>query len=121
METLSHFLFLKALPVPSVLPPVLEVHQFAQEAMVAEAWLTAQEPLISSKELGGSVDEVEQLIRRHEAFRKAAATWEERFSSLRRLTTVKPAVNTESVQNTETAYQLGSLHINLLFSSERLV
>ncbi|MED6245666.1 Spectrin beta chain, non-erythrocytic 4 [Ataeniobius toweri] len=72
-----------------VLQQLLEVHQFAQEAMVAEAWLTAQEPLINSKELGGSVDEVEQLIRRHEAFRKAAATWEERFSSLRRLTTVE--------------------------------
>uniref|UniRef100_A0A8C1YPA9 Spectrin beta chain n=1 Tax=Cyprinus carpio TaxID=7962 RepID=A0A8C1YPA9_CYPCA len=68
---------------------MLEVHQFAQEAVVAEAWLTAQEPFLSSKELGGSVDEVEQLIRRHEAFRKAAATWEERFSSLRRLTTVR--------------------------------
>uniref|UniRef100_A0A8D3CS22 Spectrin beta chain n=1 Tax=Scophthalmus maximus TaxID=52904 RepID=A0A8D3CS22_SCOMX len=71
------------------LQQLLEVHQFAQEAVVAEAWLTAQEPLISSSELGASVDEVEQLIRRHEAFRKAAATWEERFSSLRRLTTVE--------------------------------
>ncbi|KAL3991418.1 charged multivesicular body protein 4 [Sarotherodon galilaeus] len=70
-----------------VLQQLLEVHQFAQEAVVAEAWLTAQEPFINSNELGGSVDEVEQLIRRHEAFRKAAATWEERFSSLRRLTT----------------------------------
>jgi hypothetical protein len=69
-------------------PPVLEVHQFAQEAVVADAWLTAQEPLLQSRELGSSVDEVEQLIRRHEAFRKAAAAWEERFSSLRRLTTV---------------------------------
>uniref|UniRef100_A0A669B8J9 Spectrin beta chain n=1 Tax=Oreochromis niloticus TaxID=8128 RepID=A0A669B8J9_ORENI len=72
-----------------VLQQLLEVHQFAQEAVVAEAWLTAQEPFINSNELGGSVDEVEQLIRRHEAFRKAAATWEERFSSLRRLTTVE--------------------------------
>uniref|UniRef100_A0A4W5NUL9 Spectrin beta, non-erythrocytic 4 n=1 Tax=Hucho hucho TaxID=62062 RepID=A0A4W5NUL9_9TELE len=72
-----------------VLQHMLEVHQFAQEAVVAEAWLTAQEPFINSKELGASVDEVEQLIRRHEAFRKAAATWEERFSSLRRLTTVE--------------------------------
>uniref|UniRef100_A0A7N9AUN5 Spectrin beta chain n=1 Tax=Mastacembelus armatus TaxID=205130 RepID=A0A7N9AUN5_9TELE len=72
-----------------VLQQLLEVHQFAQDAVVAEAWLTAQEPFISSNELGESVDEVEQLIRRHEAFRKAAATWEERFSSLRRLTTVK--------------------------------
>uniref|UniRef100_A0A3B3RNV7 Spectrin beta chain n=1 Tax=Paramormyrops kingsleyae TaxID=1676925 RepID=A0A3B3RNV7_9TELE len=72
-----------------LLQHMLEVHQFAQEAVVAEAWLTAQEPFINSSELGNSVDEVEQLIRRHEAFRKAAATWEERFSSLRRLTTVE--------------------------------
>lgn len=79
---------LKVIVVSVLHPSVLEVHQFAQEAVVAEAWLTAQEPFINSNELGGSVDEVEQLIRRHEAFRKAAATWEERFSSLRRLTTV---------------------------------
>lgn len=84
----------KVLLVPHLmcLPPVLEVHQFAQEAVVADAWLTAQEPLLQSRELGSSVDEVEQLIRRHEAFRKAAAAWEERFSSLRRLTTVRPQI-----------------------------
>uniref|UniRef100_A0A663FIV3 Spectrin beta chain n=1 Tax=Aquila chrysaetos chrysaetos TaxID=223781 RepID=A0A663FIV3_AQUCH len=63
------------------LQQMLEVHQFAQEAVVADAWLTAQEPLLKSQELGSSVDEVEQLIRRHEAFRKAAAAWEERFMS----------------------------------------
>ncbi|XP_053577742.1 spectrin beta chain, non-erythrocytic 4 [Bombina bombina] len=71
------------------LQQMLEVHQFAQEAGVAEAWLTAQEPIVKSPELGNSVDEVEQLIRRHEAFRKTAAAWEERFSSLRRLTTLE--------------------------------
>ncbi|MGH0114937.1 UNVERIFIED_CONTAM: hypothetical protein FKN15_065861 [Acipenser sinensis] len=68
---------------------MLEVHQFAQEAVVADAWLATQEPIIKSQELGSSMDEVEQLIRRHEAFRKAAATWEERFSSLRRLTSLE--------------------------------
>uniref|UniRef100_A0A5F8GX35 Spectrin beta, non-erythrocytic 4 n=1 Tax=Monodelphis domestica TaxID=13616 RepID=A0A5F8GX35_MONDO len=68
------------------LQQMLEVHQFAQEAVVADAWLNAQEPLLQSRELGSSVDEVEQLIRRHEAFRKAAAAWEERFSSLRQPT-----------------------------------
>uniref|UniRef100_A0A6Q2XS49 Spectrin beta chain n=1 Tax=Esox lucius TaxID=8010 RepID=A0A6Q2XS49_ESOLU len=78
-----------------LLQHMLEVHQFAQEAVVAEAWLTAQEPFINSSELGASVDEVEQLIRRHEAFRKAAATWEERFSSLRRLTTVRRSLPQE--------------------------
>ncbi|XP_010006489.1 PREDICTED: spectrin beta chain, non-erythrocytic 4-like, partial [Chaetura pelagica] len=71
------------------LQQMLEVHQFAQEAVVAEAWLTAQEPLVRSQELGSSVDEVEQLLRRHEAFRRAAAAWEEKFSSLRRLTTIE--------------------------------
>ncbi|KAI2653871.1 Spectrin beta chain, non-erythrocytic 4 [Labeo rohita] len=43
------------------LQQMLEVHQFAQEAVVAEAWLTAQEPFLSSNELGGSVDEVEKI------------------------------------------------------------
>lgn len=33
-------------------------------------------------------DEAEQLILRHEAFRKAAVTWKERFSSLRQLSAV---------------------------------
>ena len=76
-------------PPPSPLPlPVLEVHQFSRDAGVAEAWLLGQEPYLSSREMGQSVDEVEKLIKRHEAFEKSAATWEERFSALERLTTV---------------------------------
>ncbi|XP_071025292.1 spectrin beta chain, non-erythrocytic 4-like [Oncorhynchus clarkii lewisi] len=70
--------------------------QYAQETVKAEAWLKAKEPLISSSSssrvAGGAggdaqvqTDEVEQLILRHEAFRNAAATWKERFSSLRQL------------------------------------
>uniref|UniRef100_A0A8C9S8W8 Spectrin beta chain n=1 Tax=Scleropages formosus TaxID=113540 RepID=A0A8C9S8W8_SCLFO len=68
---------------------VLEVHQFSRDAGVAEAWLMGQEPYLSSRELGQSVDEVEKLIKRHEAFEKSAATWEERFSALERLTTME--------------------------------
>uniref|UniRef100_A0AAY4BMI1 Spectrin beta chain n=1 Tax=Denticeps clupeoides TaxID=299321 RepID=A0AAY4BMI1_9TELE len=67
---------------------VLEVHQFSRDAGVAEAWLLGQEPYLSSREMGQNVDEVEKLIKRHEAFEKSAATWEERFSALERLTTV---------------------------------
>uniref|UniRef100_A0A669C9N1 Spectrin beta chain n=1 Tax=Oreochromis niloticus TaxID=8128 RepID=A0A669C9N1_ORENI len=67
---------------------VLEVHQFSRDAGVAEAWLLGQEPYLSSREMGQSVDEVEKLIKRHEAFEKSAATWEERFAALERLTTV---------------------------------
>lgn len=35
-----------------------------------------------------TLDEVEQLIKRHEAFEKSAAAQEERFAALARLTTV---------------------------------
>lgn len=69
---------------------VLEVCQFARDASVAEAWLVAQEPHVSSKDLGQSVDDVEKLLKRHEAFEKSTAAWEERFSALERLTTVGP-------------------------------
>lgn len=66
--------------------------------MKAEAWLKAKEPLITSKQPEGGVapaqtDEAEQLILRHEAFRKAAVTWKERFSSLRQLSAVSVAVD----------------------------
>ncbi|XP_014871899.1 spectrin beta chain, erythrocytic isoform X3 [Poecilia latipinna] len=68
---------------------LLEVCQFARDASVAEAWLIAQEPYVTSRDLGQSVDEVEKLLKRHEAFEKSTATWEERFSALERLTTLE--------------------------------
>uniref|UniRef100_A0A663N1T4 Spectrin beta chain n=1 Tax=Athene cunicularia TaxID=194338 RepID=A0A663N1T4_ATHCN len=71
---------------------ILEVHQFSRDASVAEAWLLGQEPYLSSREIGQSVDEVEKLIKRHEAFEKSAATWDERFAALERLTTVSALV-----------------------------
>merc|ERR1719351_257983 len=69
------------------LQPILEVYQFARDAAVAEAWLIAQDPYLKSEELGYTIDEVENLIKKHEAFEKAAAAQEERFAALERLTT----------------------------------
>uniref|UniRef100_A0A803SPL5 Spectrin beta chain n=1 Tax=Anolis carolinensis TaxID=28377 RepID=A0A803SPL5_ANOCA len=68
---------------------LLEVCQFSRDASVAEAWLIAQEPYLSSGDYGQTVDGVEKLLKRHEAFEKSTATWEERFSALERLTTVR--------------------------------
>ncbi|XP_028917531.1 spectrin beta chain, non-erythrocytic 2 isoform X2 [Ornithorhynchus anatinus] len=68
---------------------VLEVLVFGRDAGVAEAWLCSQEPLVRSAELGCTVDEVESLIKRHEAFQKAAVAWEERFSALEKLTALE--------------------------------
>ncbi|KAM6032630.1 LOW QUALITY PROTEIN: spectrin beta chain, non-erythrocytic 2-like, partial [Chlamydotis macqueenii] len=67
----------------------LEVLVFGRDASMAEAWLASQEPLLRSPELGGSVAEVENLIKRHQGFQKAAAAWEERFAALERLTTLE--------------------------------
>lgn len=67
---------------------MLEVLQFGRDAYVAESWLAGQEPLVRAAELGANVDEVESLIKRHEAFEKLAASWEERFVLLEKLTTV---------------------------------
>ncbi|XP_045479704.1 spectrin beta chain isoform X5 [Harmonia axyridis] len=68
---------------------ILEVYQFARDAAVAEAWLIAQEPYLMSTELGHNIDDVENLIKKHEAFEKSAAAQEERFSALERLTTLE--------------------------------
>lgn len=67
---------------------MLEVLQFGRDAYVAESWLAGQEPLVRAAELGANVDEVESLIKRHEAFEKLAAGWEDRFVLLEKLTTV---------------------------------
>uniref|UniRef100_A0A8C4GE84 Spectrin beta chain n=1 Tax=Dicentrarchus labrax TaxID=13489 RepID=A0A8C4GE84_DICLA len=68
---------------------VLEVLQFGRDAYVAESWLAGQEPLVRAAELGANVDEVESLIKRHEAFEKLAAAWEDRFVLLEKLTTLE--------------------------------
>ncbi|KAJ7307474.1 hypothetical protein JRQ81_009495 [Phrynocephalus forsythii] len=66
---------------------IVEVLMFGRDASMAEAWLSSQEPIVRSAELGSNVDEVENLIKRHEGFQKSAAAWEERFSALEKLTT----------------------------------
>lgn len=79
-----------------------ERFHFVQETVQAEVWLKAKEPLITSQEpergeAQTQKDEVEQLILRHQAFRKAAVTWKERFSSLRQLSAVGGATDSEAV------------------------
>jgi spectrin beta len=66
----------------------LEVYQFARDAAVAEAWLMAHEPYLQNSDFGDTLDTVEALLKKHEAFEKSAATQEERFAALEKLTTV---------------------------------
>lgn len=68
---------------------LLEVCQFSRDASVAEAWLIAKEPYLASGDYGQTVDSVEKLLKRHNAFEKSTTTWEERFAALQRLTTLE--------------------------------
>lgn len=86
---------------------MLEVLQFGRDAYVAESWLAGQEPLVRAAELGSNVDEVESLIKRHEAFEKLAAAWEERFVLLEKLTTVSPEISSITLNF--------YLHINVMW------
>ena len=68
---------------------ILEVYQFARDAAIAETWLVAQESYLNNDELGETVDQVENLIKRHEQFEKSLMAQEDRFNALRNLTTLE--------------------------------
>lgn len=82
---------------------MFEVYQFARDAAVAEQWLIAQEPYLQNEDLGDTLDQVENLIKKHEAFEKSIIAQEDRFNALKRLTKLElkkqqppPAVEKES-------------------------
>ncbi|KAI4814026.1 hypothetical protein KUCAC02_003241 [Chaenocephalus aceratus] len=79
--------------------------QFGRDAYVAESWLAGQEPLVRAAELGSNVDEVESLIKRHEAFEKLATAWEDRFVLLEKLTTRGPYTPPAEVAQSEAESQ----------------
>ena len=68
---------------------ILEVYQFARDAAIAETWLIAQESYLNNEELGDTLDQVENLIKRHEQFEKSLMAQEDRFNALRNLTTLE--------------------------------
>ena len=65
---------------------LLEIYKWAREASLAEAWLIANEPYLQSTDVGDTLEAVEKLIRRHEAFEKSAAAQEPRFTTVSRTT-----------------------------------
>jgi spectrin beta len=92
---------------------MLEVYQFARDATVAEQWLIAQEPYLLNEDLGETLDQVEQLIKKHETFEKTIQAQEERFNALRKLTTLElrhlQTDNKQEVSLNETTITAASL------------
>ena len=68
----------------------MEVYQFNHDASMCESWLEQQQHQISNMpiEQASSVWQVEELRKRLQALKKSAKPWEERFTSLQKLTEV---------------------------------
>ncbi|XP_065345561.1 spectrin beta chain, non-erythrocytic 1 isoform X4 [Cloeon dipterum] len=64
----------------------LDTQIFKRDAEVCESWLNAREPVLNDPDLGESIPEVEELIRKHEDFEKTVEAQEEKFNALRRIT-----------------------------------
>jgi hypothetical protein len=54
-----------------------------------QSWMRGQEPTLRDENLGESIQNVEELIRKHEDFQKTVENQEERFNLVRRLTEVR--------------------------------
>jgi len=61
---------------------------FKRDADLLENWLMSREALLHDGNLGDTIAQVEDLIRKHEDFEKAVQAQQEKFSALKRVTMV---------------------------------
>ena len=66
----------------------LDMHHFQRDAEMADGWINAQEGFLLGEDWGGSLDDVEELLKRQDDFEKTLAAQEERFSLLLKETKV---------------------------------
>ncbi|NWX12365.1 SPTN5 protein, partial [Aegotheles bennettii] len=85
-----------------------------QEQMFYKDWnhldklLNSQEIYLKSSDLGSSVDEIEQLIRKHEAFEKLLASQDEKMVSLQEQASKLEKVG--ELQGSKIQYKLNAIH-----------
>lgn len=61
---------------------------FERDAAQLESWLESREKLLAHENLGSSISEVEELIRRHEDFTKTLDAQDQKAEALKRITLV---------------------------------
>ncbi|XP_046630760.1 spectrin beta chain, non-erythrocytic 1-like isoform X4 [Daphnia pulicaria] len=64
---------------------------FERDASQLESWLESREKILAHEELGSSISEVEELIRRHEDFAKTLDAQDQKAEALKRITLLEKA------------------------------
>jgi len=67
----------------------LDLRRFLRDAGAVEAWLEASSHTLKEEEVGSSIAEAEELLRRHNDFVAAIEAQDERLDSVRRITMVE--------------------------------
>lgn len=66
----------------------LDTQLFKRDADLLENWLQSRESQLRDDKLGDTIQQVEDLIRKHEDFQKTIEAQEDKFSALNRITMV---------------------------------
>lgn len=61
---------------------------FLRDATDIESWIESSEGIVRDEDLGASIEEVEELIRRHHDFIKTVEAQEDKLNPVKRITTV---------------------------------
>ena len=66
----------------------LDLQQLKRDMDQLETWMSCREPILEDKNVGDSIDVVEELLRKHEDFEQTVFAQEERFNAIKRRTLV---------------------------------
>lgn len=61
---------------------------FLRDAQVFEAWIESRESVVKDDQMGDTITEVEELIRRHDDFLKTIDAQEDKLDPIKRFTLV---------------------------------
>ncbi|XP_055716450.1 spectrin alpha chain, non-erythrocytic 1 isoform X4 [Phlebotomus papatasi] len=59
---------------------------FMREAEILENWINGRQSMVKDVELGDSIPQIEDLIKRHDDFEKTVSAQEEKFNAVKRIT-----------------------------------
>ena len=66
----------------------LDVQMFKRDANLLESWLVVREETLVDGQVGDSIVQVEELIKKHADFEKTVTAQEDKFNALKRITLV---------------------------------